>query len=291
VKPGEASRTAEVVAIQRAAHQFLDQPVVFEDPLAVPVLSPEAQAILRTDPGQTERSPVSRLLRAGLAVRSRVAEDTLARAVTRGVRQYVILGAGFDTFAYRNPFPDVRVFEVDHPSTQAMKRQRLEAGSIPVPDSVTFVPFDFSAASGGTAARTASLAGALASGGFDATRPAVVAWLGVTMYLTPEEVRETLRFVGSFARESAIVFDFYLPVDAVGFVTRIFYTRVLQRLERLGEPWRAFYTPAAIRAELEQAGFARVETLDRDALNGRYLANRHDHLDVGSLLHIAVAAT
>jgi methyltransferase (TIGR00027 family) len=292
VKPGEASRTAEVVAIQRAAHQFLDRPVVFEDPLALQVLSAEAQAILRTDPGQTERSPVSKLLRAGLAVRSRVAEDTLADAVTRGVRQYVILGAGFDTFAYRSPFQDVRVFEVDHPSTQAVKRQRLEAGSIAIPSSVTFVPFDFGGiASADAATRGGPLADALASGGFDAAQPAVAAWLGVTMYLTPEEVRDTLRFVGSFSPGSTVVFDFYLPVEAVGFVTRIFYTRVLQRLEKLGEPWRAFYTPDAIRRELQQAGFAQIETLDRDALNGRYLANRPDHLDIGSLLHIAVATT
>ena len=278
--------------MQRAAHQLLDRPVVFEDPLALRVLSAEVQAILRTDPGQTERSPVSKLLRAGLAVRSRIAEDTLAGAVTRGVRQYVILGAGFDTFAYRSRLSDVHVFEVDHPSTQAVKRQRLEAGSIRIPGSVTFVPFDFSGtASGDAAIGAASLADALATGGFDAAQPAVVAWLGVTMYLTPEEVRNTLRFAGSFAPGSIVVFDFYLPVDAVGFVTRIFYTRVLQRLEKLGEPWRAFYTPDAIRRELQQAGFARIETLDRDALNGRYLANRHDHLDVGSLLHIAVATT
>ena len=278
--------------MQRAAHQLLDRPVVFEDPLALRVLSAEVQAILRTDPGQTERSPVSKLLRAGLAVRSRIAEDTLAGAVTRGVRQYVILGAGFDTFAYRSRLSDVHVFEVDHPSTQAVKRQRLEAGSIRIPGSVTFVPFDFSGtASGDAAIGAASLADALATGGFDAAQPAVVAWLGVTMYLTPEEVRNTLRFAGSFAPGSIVVFDFYLPVDAVGFVTRIFYTRVLQRLEKLGEPWRAFYTPDAIRRELQQAGFAQIETLDRDALNGRYLANRHDHLDVGSLLHIAVATT
>jgi methyltransferase (TIGR00027 family) len=120
------SRTAE----RRAAHQLLDRPIVFEDPLALAIIDPAAASRLRANPHELESSPVSPFLRAALAVRSRMAEDEVGAATRRGIRQYVILGAGFDTFAYRNPYPALQVFEVDHPATQELKRQRLaDAGS------------------------------------------------------------------------------------------------------------------------------------------------------------------
>jgi methyltransferase (TIGR00027 family) len=116
------SNTAAAVAFRRAAHQVLDRPPVFWDPLARALLSPEAQSVLDTDPERGGRGVFQSRLRAFLAVRSRVAEDHLVAAVGSGVRQYVVLGAGLDTFACRNPFPDLRVFEVDHPRTQAWNR-------------------------------------------------------------------------------------------------------------------------------------------------------------------------
>jgi methyltransferase (TIGR00027 family) len=278
---GQASRTADVVAFSRAAHQVLDRPLVLDDPIALRIVSERAAALLRGDPSRLERSPMSRFLRAGLVIRSRVAEDTLAQAVARGVDQYIVLGAGFDTFAYRNPHAHVRVFEVDHPATQAVKRERLERAAIPVPASLTFVPFDFT---GG------SLGEALTQAGFDPGAPAVVAWLGVTMYLTPEEVAATLGYLGSLAAGTTVVFDYYLPVGAVGFFTRYFYKRVLRRLEAAGEPWRAFYTPAAIRAELQRAGFTAIESFERRTLNPRYFGKRRGRLDMGTLMQIAVAS-
>jgi len=281
MKEGQASRTAELVAVSRAAHQALDRPLVLEDPIAPRIVSPKAQALLASDPGKTERSAVSKTMRAGLVVRSRVAEDALAAAVRSGTTQYLVLGAGFDTFAYRNPHPEVRVFEVDHPSTQTLKRERLAAAAIPIPASLTFVPFDFT---GG------SLAGTLAAAGFDASRPAVIAWLGVSMYLRPDDVAATLRYAGSLAAGTTIVFDYYLPVDAVNFIVRFFYKSVLRRLEAAGEPWLSFYTPETIRAELERAGFTRIESLGRETLNTRYLAHRDDGLDMGPLMQIAVAS-
>src|ERR1700689_2758722 len=138
---GKFSRTAHRVAIRRAAAQLLDHPKVLDDPLALRIIGPEAADDLRSNP--KEHHAFSRAFRAFMAARSRYAEDELARAVAHGVTQYVVLGAGLDTFAYRNPHPELRVFEVDHPATQTWKREQLTAASIPIPPSLTFVPIDF----------------------------------------------------------------------------------------------------------------------------------------------------
>ena len=137
------SRTAERVAIRRALHQLLDEPRVHDDPLALAILGETRAAELRADPRRFEGGPVARVLRAFLAVRSRLAEDALARAVAGGVRQYVVLGAGLDTFAYRNPHPSLRVFEVDHPATQIWKRRCLAEAGIAVSENATFAAVDF----------------------------------------------------------------------------------------------------------------------------------------------------
>src|SRR5271169_5540690 len=141
MQDGKFSRTAQRVAIRRAAHQLLDRPRVLDDPLALRIIGSEAAEELRSNP--KEHHAFSRAFRAFMAARSRYAEDELARAVAHGVRQYVVLGAGLDTFAYRNPHPGLRVFEVDHPATQAWKREQLLAAGIAIPFSLTFVPIDF----------------------------------------------------------------------------------------------------------------------------------------------------
>src|SRR5471030_332805 len=127
VRTGEPSRTAPRVAMLRAVHQLLDEPILLDDPIALPILGPEIEAKLREDPF-LYNDPMSRGLRGTLVVRSRFAEDELARAVASGVRPYVVLAAGLDTFAYRNPHKatDLRVFEVAHPSTQQSKHRRSE---------------------------------------------------------------------------------------------------------------------------------------------------------------------
>src|SRR5262245_9719822 len=152
---GRPSRTAEGAATRRALHRLLDDPRVHDDPLALAILGDAQAAAVRADPRRFEDGIVGRVLRAFLAVRSRIAEDALAEAVARGVRQYVVLGAGLDTFAYRNPHPGLHVFEVDHPATQAWKRQRLADSGITVPAGVTFAAVDFA-----TEALPAALGGA-----------------------------------------------------------------------------------------------------------------------------------
>src|ERR1700728_3691039 len=137
-----ASRTALSVALRRAAHQIYDSPVVFDDPIAVAILGATYAEELRRTPLRPDR-PFSVALRAFLVARSRYAEDNLKRAVESGVEQYVLLGAGLDTFAYRNPYAQLRVFEIDHPATQQWKRELLQRNRIAIPKSVTYTPVDF----------------------------------------------------------------------------------------------------------------------------------------------------
>jgi methyltransferase (TIGR00027 family) len=147
------SQTALRVALRRAAHQLYDaQPLVLNDPIAVPILGQEYLPELHKTVTKLEK-PFSAALRAFLVARSRYAEDMLAHAVLNGVTQYVLLGAGLDTFAYRNPYSDLRVFEVDHPATQRWKRRLLETSHISIPQNLTFVPVDFEHSTPGERAR------------------------------------------------------------------------------------------------------------------------------------------
>jgi hypothetical protein len=141
MQEGKFSSTAHRVAVRRAAHQLLDNPKILEDPLALRIIGREAADELRSNP--KEHHLFARAFRAFMVARSRYAEDELAKAVAAGVGQYVVLGAGLDTFAYRNSHPGLKVFEVDHPATQAWKREQLEAAEIPLPSSLAFVPVDF----------------------------------------------------------------------------------------------------------------------------------------------------
>jgi len=278
----QPSKTALRVALRRAAHQLYDKkPLVFDDPLAVPILGPEFREELNRTP-DADRRPFSAALRAFMVVRARLAEDTLAQGVAElGVRQYLVLGAGLDTFAYRNPHAQVRVFEVDHPATQAWKRERLEAAKITIPDNVTLVPVDF---------ERQRLAEELLAAGFDATVPTVTAWLGVTPYLTLEAFRDTTELLGSFAPGSAVVFDYSQPREALPPVEKLMLDSLSSRVALAGEPFRLFFTPDALERELKLAGLAVVEDLDGPALTKKLLDGRKDGLQLrGQAGRICVA--
>jgi len=277
---GEASRSAERMALERAVHQVADAPVVFADPLAVGMLRPEQAAALRAHPERFRGSPIAKRMRAIVVARSRIAEDEVRRSAAGGVSQYVVLGAGLDTFAYRNPHSGVRVFEVDQPSTQRLKQERLAAAGIAVPSSLTWVPFDFT---------RQSLPDALAAARFDRTRPAVFAWLGVVMYLDRLDVIETLRYISTLPTGTAVVFDYALPAEATPWPVRWFYRRTLGHFARQGEPWISFYTPAGLRADLFQLGFTEVEDLGGDEVNRRYLGSRRDGLTASGVGRIVIA--
>lgn len=275
------SRTAQRVAMHRVAHQLLDAPPVHDDPLAFAILGEAEAAALRADPRRFEDGPAARALRAFLAVRSRLAEDTLAEAVAAGVRQYVVLGAGLDTFAYRNPYPAVRVFEVDHPATQAWKRRRLAAGHIAVPEGVTFAAVDF--------AREA-LPAALRAAGVRDAEPAFFAWLGVTPYLEPANVLATLAALVPFTMNyGGVVFDYNVPPASLAPPRRAAFEALATRVAAAGEPFRSFFEPNALMAAMRALGFHEIRDQGPDELNARFLANRADGLRVGSAGHILTA--
>ncbi len=261
--------------MRRAAHQLLDAPAVFEDPLALAIVRLSAASVPPED-GETAR--VNRQRRAFIAARSRYVEDELARLVARGIDQYVVLGAGLDTFAYRNPYPCVRVFEVDHPATQAWKRERLALSGIPVPLSVAFVPVDF---------ERDRLSDVLAQAGFDTARPALFGWLGVVAYLDVAAVLDTLRFVASCAAGTTIVFDYAIPPDCLMPRQRARFDEIAGRVAAGGEPWQTFFEPSQIEARLRAMGFSEIEDVDADALNSRYFSFRADGLRIEGVARMA----
>lgn len=289
MQEGKFSRTAERVAIRRAAHQLLDEPKVLDDPLALRIIGSEAAAVLRSDP--KEHHAFSRAFRAFMAARSRFAEDELARAVETGVSQdgvsqhrvtqCVILGAGLDTFAYRNPHPGLRVFEIDHPATQAWKREQLEAAGIPIPPSLTFVPVDF---------EHQTLADALARSGLNTNAPAFFSWLGVTPYLTREACMTTLSVIAKMPAGSGVVFDFAIAPALLNAGQRQALEALSKRVAAAGEPFQLFFDPTKLQHELKTLGFHSTEFLQGAQINARYFQNRADGLCVrGGLGHLMSA--
>ena len=189
MKPNNHSLTANKVAVMRAAHQILDDPKVFEDPIALSIIGTQSASDIRSEKRKFKKRLHS-YLRAIVVARTRFVEDELSVAIKRGVRQYVILGAGLDTFAYRNPYStkDLKVFEVDYPATQEWKRQLFNAAKIPIPETLSFTPIDF---------ESQVLADQLREAGFRTDEPSFFSWLGVTMYLTRETMMATMQHIAS----------------------------------------------------------------------------------------------
>ena len=269
MQTGHPSRTAHRVAKHRAVHQLIDTPRVFDDPVALRILgTQEREALLR---GAHRRDgPLSRGLRAGMVARSRLAEDALHEAVARVMRQFVVLGAGLDTFAWRNPYPAsaLQVFEVDHPSTQAWKRGLLDEAAMAPPVSLRFVPVDF---------ETQTLAERLRESGYRSDEPAFFSWLGVTMYLRHDSVMSTLRFIAS-TPGSSVVFDHVLAPSVLGPLDRLSLRLIAWRCARLGEPWLSSFEPQALQHELTSLGFRRVEQLAAETINARLFDGGHGKL-------------
>ena len=276
MQPAVPSRTALRVALRRAAHQICDaRPLILDDPIAVPILGPYASELRRTPGSGHHRRPAQRDLshsvglRASLVARSRYAEDLLAEAVAGGVSQYVLLGAGLDTFAHRNPHRDLRVFEADYSATQIWKRDLLELAGLPPPASLSYVPIDL---------ETESLPEALRRAGHDSGRPSVFAWLGVVPYLTLEAFRSTLGFLAGQPRGSCVIFDYTLPRQALSGAERLAQDSLTERVRAAGEPFRLFFTPDEIRVELAAAGLTCKEDVGPPEVNARYFADRSDGL-------------
>jgi methyltransferase (TIGR00027 family) len=280
VIPSQTSRTAERVALHRAAHQLLDRPMVLDDPLAIPILGAEVAAAIRAEPERYEAERHARYLRAFVAVRARFAEDQLARVRAEGVRQYVVLGAGLDTSAYRIPRSELplRIWEVDHPATQAWKRERLREAGIAVPESVTYVAIDF---------EHQTLPDALSGAGFHASAGAMFSWLGVVPYLTRPAILSTLAYVaGATKAGGGIAFDYSLAPEVLTPRQRAVYDALGESVRATGEPFQSSFVPNELIEQLHNLGFQFAEDLSTEALNSRYLAGRADGLRVGQLAHV-----
>jgi methyltransferase (TIGR00027 family) len=274
MEANQPSRTAQGAALHRAAHQLVDTPPVFADPLALRIVGDEAAKELRAGRDHHSMAQITPL-RLFIATRSRFTEDSLAEAYAAGVRQYVLLGAGLDTFAYERAraFEGLAIFEIDHPATQGWKRARLKEAAIAIPDSVTYAPVDF---------ENDTSANGLARAGFDATKPAFFAWLGVTPYLTHDAIMGTLSFIASLKPGSGVVFDYAEKpsADNAGF------RAMAARVAAIGEPFKSLLDPAELAASLQQLRFSRIEDFGGDALNTRYFQNRADGAKLAGRGHL-----
>src|SRR5215472_17560934 len=223
MKPNEPSRTALIIARQRAAHQVLDHGSILDDPFAMRILREDEKDVLQF----AKEHPLASIGRLFTSARSRIAEDALSGAVERGIRQIVILGAGLDTFALRSPHAarQIRIYEVDHPATQAWKRQRLAEGQLALPQWLNFVPVDF---------ERDDLGEMLVGAGFQQNSPAFFTWLGVVPYLTQEAIGSTLDYMASI-QSSEVVFDYMERSQPSSEEIREFVTKRAERLKKLDE--------------------------------------------------------
>ncbi len=276
----EPSRTALRAALRRAAHQVMDEPLVFEDPLALPIAGVDDVRRFRQNLLRGENESY-RALRAFLVARSRFAQDKLTAALDAGLRQYVLLGAGFDTSAYRLPALDgLRSFEVDHPATQEAKRQRLHAAGIDSPSHLTFVPVDF---------ENESAASALAGAGFNGAEPALFCWLGVVPYLREAAIFKTLGWIASLVEGTAVIFDYGEDPNSLPGPLRARFNVLSARVAAIGEPWLSFFEPAELERRLRGLGFTAIEDLSSVEINGLYFRDRHDRLRTAGIGHLIYA--
>ncbi|MGX9790629.1 class I SAM-dependent methyltransferase [Mycobacterium sp. MMS18-G62] len=270
--------TAVRVALWRALHVELDAPPhVLDDTIGVQLADPDPDWRSRgdMDPDGT------RAFRASIVARARYLDDLVVERAASSVSQYVILGAGLDTFAQRHPEVAVRIFEVDQPGTQEWKRRRLTEIGYPPGDNLQFVPVDFE--------RGEAFPDALRANGFDADRPAVVSSAGVSMYLTKEATEATLRQVAAWAPGSVFAMTFMLPLGLVDSAERPMQESVEAAAANSGTPFISHYAPDEISDMCLTAGFSSVQHVSPDDLTARYFARRTDGLRPPGAEHLIVA--
>jgi methyltransferase (TIGR00027 family) len=258
MKPNEPSRTALMIARQRAAHQVLDHGSILPDPFAMKILREEERDVLQFASAHALAS-IGRLF---TAARSRIAEDALSRAVESGIRQVVILGAGLDTFSLRNPHValEIRIYEVDHPATQAAKLERLAEAQIARPAWLIFVPVDF---------ERDDLGAKLAAAGLRQNAPAFFTWLGVVPYLTQDAIGRTLDYISSI-QHSEVVFDYMEPPEAFSEELRQIEKARAEQLEKMGERSASRFEPAAMAAILRTHRFCNLEDIGFQEIASRF---------------------
>lgn len=301
-RPVAASRTAFAAAFMRAYHSANENPKVFDDWMAARMLTPDEVAFfeelyyrvaLRNAPGDAalradRKAALAAAMRrsqvADVLGRARFAEDCLERAVAEGIRQYVILGAGFDTFALRRPdlLAGISTIEVDHPSTQAVKRLRLAAMGLTLPSSLHFIPVDFS---------REDLAGALAGSCYNAEVPSFFSWLGVTYYLERRDIFNLLLGLGRTAAPGSMIAFDYLHAKAFDADAAAPQMKDLQRrLSSLGEPLKTGLDPAALGRDLAETRWQLKLNHSPNEIHETYFRQCATPLRTGKYLHLALAA-
>jgi methyltransferase (TIGR00027 family) len=258
MKPNEPSRTALIIARQRAAHQVLDRGSILCDPFAMKILHlDEEDALQFANP-----HPVASIGRLFTAARSRIAEDALSRAVESGIRQIVILGAGLDTFALRNPHGsrEIRIYEVDHPATQAWKCEHLAEAQIALPPWLIFVPVDFERDDVGEK---------LVAAGFQQNSAAFFTWLGVVPYLTRDAIARTLNYISSI-QNSEVVFDYLEAPEAFSEELRQIERERAEQFEKMGERSASRFEAAGIATILRSHGFCTIEDISFQQIKSRF---------------------
>lgn len=278
-----ASRTAQGVTFLRAAHQLLDTPpLVLEDPVALRLIGPEGERQIAGDPARFQ-TPLVRGVRAHVVLRSRFAEDRLAAAVKRGATQCVILGAGFDTFAFRQPewARSLRVIEVDQPASQALKREQLAAAGVVTPANVSFVSIDF---------ERESLRDGLSRHGISLAEPTFFSWLGVTVYLTESAVDAVLETVVEYPAGTEIVLTFAQPRAPAVVVSDVENRPTLADLAaNVGEPWQSYFKLDELERKLRSIGFVAIQFLTSEEAQRLYFTGRMDGLSAPSRTSIVSA--
>ena len=270
------SKTAEAAAMARAAHRRYDRPIVFDDSYALALTSPFWRLVCRVPALHwLILKKIMRPLRpvmGQVVSRARYTEDCLEAAITRGVNQYVVVGAGLDSFALRRSdlLQRIDVFELDHPATQSEKRERIQQLGISLPDRLHFIPIDF---------EKQSLEKALSDSAFSREKRAFFSWLGTAPYLPAEIVLEVLRSISSYAApRSELVFDYAVPASMLS-PDALQTVRSLKKFtSRRDEPLRSAFFPSTLCERLAQFGFTVVENLSPEEQNERYFSNRDDEL-------------
>lgn len=282
MEKGTASVTMSLPAVLRAAHQLIDgNPKILEDPVAPRLIDEsERERMLMRD--LDVQSPFMKLARSFFLVRSRFAEDQLKASLERGISQYVMLGAGLDTFAYRQPewAKDLQIYEVDHPKSQLWKRERLASKEIPVPQNLHFLSIDFD---------NESLAEGMLSGGFDRGGLSFVSCLGVLQYLPWSAFKETMKFVMSLPKFSEIVVTFNVPESRLTGEDLQFARIAAEQSAARGEPWISRFEPEDLKQRLHDLGFSTVAHLSPESAQERYFQGRTDGLRAPQLQQLMQA--
>jgi methyltransferase (TIGR00027 family) len=270
------SKTALATAYIRAAHQLLDEkPLLLTDPVALPLLGSRATETILGGLAR-HQSPEGKSLRAHIVLRARFTEDRLEAAVAKGVTRYIVIGAGFDSFALRRPSwaRTLKIIEVDHPATQSEKRDRIAKSGLSVPENLIFAPADF---------EHENLSEVLARCSIGPDEPAFFSWLGVSMYLEDAAIDATLHTIATFAPGSEVSLTFRQPLDEAS-------SKLAARVSDLGEPFISLFTPGEIDAKLRNAGFSGIDFLTPEKTESLYFVPLRTDLPVPKQTSILCAA-